>query len=158
MSCDLPILTVAEAKKLLKRYSLARNSSPIPGSTIPRERRPDDQELYSFHRLRQALDLVVQYSEYQILGICAENAEEGLQALNEYAQALGYEPPGDLDLIEGSVYIKFNPHIGLRYMSAYEGKERGVLVSCQSPSSDGINEMYGHLPIDLFVTDIRKDT
>ncbi|MDP5017066.1 MAG: DUF1824 family protein, partial [Dolichospermum sp.] len=28
---------------------------------------------------------------------------------------------------------------------------RGVLVSCQSYQEGGVNEMYGHLPLDLFV-------
>lgn len=150
MNSDFPSLTVAEAKKLLKRYSLASDSPLTKGATMQTETLPTDESLYSVDHLRQALELVARHSEYQILGICAQSAEEGLQALNEYSQALGYKPPQDLELIEGSVYIKFNPNIGLRYMSGYEGKERGVLVSCQSPNSDGINEMYGHLPIDLF--------
>jgi Domain of unknown function (DUF1824) len=150
MNSDFPTLTVAEAKKLLKQYSLASDSLLTKGATMQMEPRSKDESLYSVDRLRHAVELVARHSEYQILGICAQNAEEGLQALNEYSQALGYEPPQDLESIEGSVYIKFNPNIGLRYMSVYEGKERGVLVSCQSPNSEGINEMYGHLPIDLF--------
>jgi Domain of unknown function (DUF1824) len=157
MNSNFSVLTVSEAKKILKRYSLVREASGVTTVSMPTESLADDDSLYSFDRLRQALNLVVQHSEYQILGICAENAAEGLQALSEYSQALGYETPKDLATIEGSVYIKFNPSIGLRYMSAYGGQERGVLVSCQSPNSDGINEMYGHLPIDLFVTDIQKD-
>ncbi|HIK32569.1 MAG TPA: DUF1824 family protein [Oscillatoriales cyanobacterium M59_W2019_021] len=148
MTSSLPVLNISEAKKLLKRYSLLNDSPADRGSieTI----KESDSELYSYDRLRQALQLVAQNSEYQILGICAKNAEEGLTALREYCQALGYEPPRDLESIASAVYIKFNPTIDLRYMSAYEGRERGVLVSCQSPNSDGINEMYGHLPIDLF--------
>jgi Domain of unknown function (DUF1824) len=158
MNSDFPILTVAEAKKLLKRYSLASDSPAIEGAARLTEILPDEDALYSFDRLRQALELVARHSEYQILGICAQNAAEGLQALNEYSQALGYEPPRDLESIEGSVYIKFNPNIGLRYMSVYEGKERGVLVSCQSPNSDGINEMYGHLPLNLFVIEMGENS
>lgn len=150
MNSNFSELTIAEANQILKRDSLARNSHTVKGATMATEMLPNGD------RLRQALELVARHSEYQILGICAQTAREGLQAMNEYSQALGYEPPEDLESIEGPVYIKFNPNIGLRYMSAYEGKDRGVLVSCQSPNSDGLNEMYGHLPMDLFAIE-RKD-
>jgi Domain of unknown function (DUF1824) len=151
MNSDFSTLTLAEAKKLLKRYSLASYS---PAKMLGDR---DLDPLYAYDDLRQALELVARHSEYQILGVCAENSAEGLQALNEYSRALGYEPPQDIESIVGSVYIKFNPRGGWRYMSAYEGRERGVLVSCQSPNSDGINEMYGHLPLDLFVAKIDEE-
>jgi hypothetical protein len=39
----------------------------------------------------------------------------------------------------------------LCYLDSYAGHHRGVLVSCQSYQEGGVNEMYGHLPLDLFV-------
>ena len=101
--------------------------------------------------IRQALLLLTELSDYQILGICADTAAEGLTALKTYSEALGYQPTLDLASIDGSVYIKFNPKTGLCYLDSYRGTHRGVLVSCQSAYEGGINEMYGHLPLDLFV-------
>ncbi|HEY9658957.1 MAG TPA: DUF1824 family protein [Allocoleopsis sp.] len=46
--------------------------------------------------------------------------------------------------------MKFNPNASSCYADSYTGEHRGVLVSCQS-ADDGINEMYGHLPLDLFL-------
>ncbi|HEY9904636.1 MAG TPA: DUF1824 family protein, partial [Candidatus Sericytochromatia bacterium] len=75
---------------------------------------------------------------------------QGLLALKTYAKALGYEPNLDLASIDGPVYIKFNPNIGLCYLDSYTGTHRGVLVSYQSSEQGEINDMYGHLPLDLF--------
>lgn len=100
--------------------------------------------------VREALLVVSRYSEYQILGICADNTQAAIAALTSYAKALGYNPKLDFTPIDQSVYIKFNPKTGLCYQNPYSGEHRGVLVSCQSPESTGINEMYGHLPLDLF--------
>ncbi|MBD2041646.1 DUF1824 family protein [Microcoleus sp. FACHB-672] len=101
--------------------------------------------------IRQALLLLAAHSDYQILGICAGTPEQGLLALESYAKALGHEASLDISKAEGAVYIKFNPLTGLCYFDSYTGKHRGVLISCQSSYQDGINEMYGHLPLDLFI-------
>jgi hypothetical protein len=103
-------------------------------------------------KLRQALALLAEHSDYQIFGICANTAAQGLSALKTYAQALGYQPNLDLTPIEGAVYIKYNGNSGLCYIDSYTGEHRGVLVSCQSSFEGGINEMYGHLPLDLFAS------
>lgn len=100
--------------------------------------------------LQQALQLVAQASDYQILGICADTLTQGVAALQAYAAVLGYEPNLDLAAVEGAVYIKFNPKSGLCYADTYQGNHRGVLVSCQSAYDSGINEMFGHLPLGLF--------
>lgn len=152
MASDFSRLTLSEAKTLLKQYSSVKDVSGSKKVMTIAQSLGNDRSPYSLDRLRQALEIVARHSEYQILGICASNAEEGLKALDQYCQALGYKPPRDLEVISGAVYIKFNPNINLRYMSAYEGTERGVLVSCQSPNSDGVNELYGHLPLDLFMS------
>ncbi|HEY9640702.1 MAG TPA: DUF1824 family protein, partial [Coleofasciculaceae cyanobacterium] len=103
-----------------------------------------------YNRLRQALLLVVDQSDYQILGICSATFAQGCQALRAYAQALGYPLSSNLQAIDGAIYIKFNPRLESCYVDAYNGAYRGVLVACQSDNAAGINEMYGHLPLDLF--------
>lgn len=101
-------------------------------------------------RLQEALQVVAEASDYQILGICADSLVEGVRALKAYTAALGYAPEADLAAIEGAVYIKFNPRSGLCYANTYSGSHRGVLVSCQSAEETDVNEMFGHLPLDLF--------
>lgn len=100
--------------------------------------------------IREALLLITSFSDYQILGICADTTKQGVLALKTYSAALGYEAKLDLTPVEGAVYLKFNSKTGLCYLDSYSGKHRGVLVSCQSPQYGSINEMYGHLPLDLF--------
>jgi hypothetical protein len=129
-------LTVQEAQQLLLPFNCIENKSVNSESEKA--------------VLRQALLLLTEHSDYQILGICADTTAQGLSALKSYAEALGYQPPLDLEPIDGSVYIKFNPKSSMCYLDSYTGTHRGVLVSCQSAYEDGINEMYGHLPLDLF--------
>lgn len=100
--------------------------------------------------LQQALLLAASQSDYQMLGVCADTLEQGIRALEGYAKALSYSPNLDLEPVEGSVYIKFNPNSAKSYASPYDGEHRGVLVSCQSADDTDLNEMYGHLPLDLF--------
>ncbi len=129
-------LTVQQAQQLLKPFNCIENKLINSES---------EKTL-----IRQALLLLAEQSDYQILGICADTAAQGLSALKSYAKALGYEPNLDLEPIDCSVYIKFNPKSGLCYLDSYTGTHRGVLVSCQSAYQEGINDMYGHLPLDLF--------
>jgi Domain of unknown function (DUF1824) len=130
-------LTTAEAKKILNKFNCL-DIAPVLDSS--------EKSLVC-----HALILLTKLSDYQILGICADTAEEGLLAMKTYSHALGYEAPSDLPLVEGPVYIKLNGKNGLCYLDSYLGHHRGVLVSCQSYEEGGINEMYGHLPLDLFV-------
>lgn len=102
-------------------------------------------------RVQAALACAADHSEYQIFGVCADSLDQGVAALQAYATALGYAiAPDSLTPIDGSVYIKFNPKSGLLYADTYTGDHRGVLVSCQSAYDDGLNEMFGHLPLTLF--------
>lgn len=126
---------VEAAQKILKKFSCTNNTLVDPAEKV---------------RLREAVLVVSRCSEYQILGICAEDAQAGMAALTSYTKALGYNPTLDLTPIDGAVYIKFNLKTNLCYLNPYSGEYRGVLVACQSPESAGINEMYGHLPLDLF--------
>ncbi|GAX43817.1 hypothetical protein NIES4075_48320 [Tolypothrix sp. NIES-4075] len=130
-------LTVSEAKKILNKFNCL-DIAPVV--------KPSEKVL-----IRQALLLLTSLSDYQILGICADTEEEGMLATRTYSQALGYEVPSNLPPIEGPVYVKLNGKNGLCYLDSYAGHHRGVLVSCQSYKEGGINEMYGHLPLDLFV-------
>jgi hypothetical protein len=130
-------LTAEEARKQLHKF----NCLDIAPILKPAER----------VSIRQALVLITSLSDYQILGICADNAQEGILAMTTYTQALGYEAPKNLPQPEGPVYIKLNGKNGLCYLDSYAGHHRGVLVSCQSYAEGGVNEMYGHLPLDLFV-------
>jgi hypothetical protein len=130
-------LTVSEAKKILNKFNCL-DIAPIL--------KPSEKAL-----VRLALILVSSICDYQILGICADTAEEGILAMRTYSYAFGYEAPKNLATPEGPVYIKLNGKNGLCYLDSYAGHHRGVLISCQSYREGGINEMYGHLPLDLFV-------
>jgi len=131
-------LTVEAAHKILQAFTCIEQGSPEspPSSAL----------------VRQALLLVTRLSDYQMFGICADTVAQGLAALKSYLPALGYNiDEVTVDSIEGPTYIKFNSKTGLCYASPYPGSHRGVLVSCQSALSNGINETYGHLPLDLFL-------
>jgi uncharacterized protein with PIN domain len=133
------------AHRILKQFdllALQQKPSPLP-----------DPEA-----VRQAVLLVASQSDYQMLGVCADTLEQGIGALATYGRALGYEPNLELGATlavsakpqEGAVYIKFNPNSAQCYASPYDGEHRGVLISCQSAEETDVNEMYGHLPLDLF--------
>ncbi|MBE9049856.1 DUF1824 family protein [Nostocales cyanobacterium LEGE 11386] len=130
-------LTISEAKKILNKFNCL-DIAPIL--------KPSEKALVC-----RALILVTSISDYQILGICADTAEEALLAMRTYSHAFGHEVPSNLAAPEGPVYIKLNGKNGMCYLDSYAGHHRGVLISCQSYNEGGINEMYGHLPLDLFV-------
>ena len=131
-------LTLDEALKILNLYSCAQ----VKNTEVPVEK----------EQLRQALLLVTSLSESENLGVCADDAQQGLTALKGYLEALGYqsnlEPNPDSDNKE-PVYIKFNTQKMSYYLDKYIGKYRGVLVSCQA-EDDKIVGTYGHFPLDLF--------
>jgi len=129
------LLSVAEADRLLKQFDCLT---------------PNQAERLDRAQLQAALRLVADHSDYQMLGVCADSLAEAQIALQDYASALGYSPEGNLEPLEGAVYIKFNPRSGRCYADTYPGSHRGVLVSCQSADADGINQMYGHLPLNLW--------
>ncbi|MBD2682047.1 MULTISPECIES: DUF1824 family protein [Nostoc] len=130
-------LTPEEARKILNKFNCL-DIAPVL--------KPTEKDV-----IRNALILMANLADYEILGICADTAEEGILAMKTYSLAFGYEPPSNLPTPEGPVYIKLNGKNGLCYVDSYAGHHRGVLVSCQSFNEGGINEMYGHLPLDLFV-------
>lgn len=132
------LTSLEEADRLLKQFDC-----------LPSERsHPIDRT-----QLRAALQLVAQHSDYQMLGVCADSLAQAQKALKAYATALGYSPEVAVEALQGSVYLKFNPRSNRCYADSYPGDHRGVLVSCQSAEADGINQMYGHLPLDLFTAE-----
>lgn len=131
-------LTRQEAHQLLKQFDCLHPRQPSPA-----ERQP----------IRQAVLRMAEESDYQMLGVCADSVEQGAIALQQYATTLGYQPTLSLTALEGPAYLKFNPITGLCYANPYTGPYRGVLISYQSEDAEDVNEMYGHLPLDLFAED-----
>ncbi len=98
----------------------------------------------------EALTLVLNGSEYQLIGICAENYAEGALTLQQYLVAFGYETMPTFADPGQPIYIKYNSKTETCYAKPYDGDHRGVIVSCQSSYDDEVNETFGHLPLDLF--------
>jgi hypothetical protein len=129
-------MTPTEATTLLRQYTCI--------DRLPPEQIPDAQTT------RDALMLVREHSDYQILGICAESLAAGQAALHSYLTALGYQFKPEVPAIDGPIYIKYNPKRRSCHSDKYVGEHRGVLVSCQSDYDEDINELFGHLPLNLF--------
>lgn len=131
-------LTTDEALKILADYSCLQ---------IKVVDFDADQE-----KLRQAIQLVSSICETENLGICADNAQEGLRALQNYLKALGIAQNLKTNSVfpQGTpVYIKFNTETMSYYIDSYTGSYRGVLISCQSENHTLVGT-YGHFPLNLF--------
>jgi hypothetical protein len=129
---------IAESVKLLKIYSCNTNHQ-APSETETKE-------------LREALLLVAQESEWENLGVCANNLKQGLNALQSYLTALGYSYDFTQQQVENSaesVYIKFNTKKMNYYADSYTGNSRGVLVAMQG-DDEAIIGTYGYFPLNLF--------
>jgi hypothetical protein len=102
--------------------------------------------------LRSAVKLIVSLADAQNFGICASNAQEALDTLDSYLQALGYKLPRTLDTTSdnNSVYLKFSTERMSYKIEPYDGKYRGVLITIFSTHKEDIVGTYGHLPINLF--------
>jgi hypothetical protein len=125
--------TLATAQTLLRQFTVAPTAAE-----------------QNHQLVQQALQLVVEHSDYQILGICADSLATAIVALHTYLTALSYEIVTPEASIKGAVYVKYNPLTGLCYATPYFGSDRGVLVSCQSAYAGEVNETFGHLPLNLF--------
>lgn len=137
MTIEPDALTRQAAETLLRQFicleSLPADQLPTPAA------------------IQQALLRVRDLSDYQLLGVCADSAEQAIAALHSYLTAFGLTArPVPAEAIAGAVYLKYNPKTGLCYLKPYEGEHRGVLVSCQSAYDGDVNETFGHLPLDLF--------
>ena len=130
-------LTIPEAVKLLKVYSCNTEPQNLDIKAI---------------KLRKALLLVAQESEWENIGICADNLTQGLNSLKNYLAALGYHydfSPEDKDISDESVYIKFNTQKMSYYTDKYLGSERGFLIATQG-EEEAVLGTFGYFPLDLF--------
>ena len=102
--------------------------------------------------VREALLLFNELSDYQTLGICADDLPTAKAAVEAYVAALSQPIHLELEPREGPVYIKFNTLQGAWYLDDYPGPSRGVLVSfhASEPEADVVNGTYGPFPLDLF--------
>jgi Domain of unknown function (DUF1824) len=85
-----------------------------------------------------------------MLGICARSWAEGILALKQYSHALNLPELLPTTELAGVIYIKYNPTLSNCYASVYQGLDRGVLIAAQSDDLTRLNEMFGHLPLELF--------
>lgn len=110
---------------------------------------PEDERA----KIREALTLLIPQSDYQTLGVCADDLSQAVTALNHYLKGLGHdlslEKPED-KIPKGSVFLKYNTRKQGYYLDRYEGPYRGVLVSLQSDYVEGLQGTYGHFPLNLF--------
>jgi hypothetical protein len=131
-------MNIERAIALLETFNCAREDRQIENA--------EEKE-----NAQKAVTIIAAESDYQILGICADNFAEAIVSLQQYSQALSL-PLADIDVspTPGVTYLKFNAKNGNLYAEAYLGNHRGVLISCQSFSETGLNGTFGHLPLDLF--------
>lgn len=111
-------------------------------------------------QVQRSLQFLVEQSDFQTFGICADSAQASEAALNSYLSGLGYpslvengieiEAPADLDPTQTPVFMKYNLCNGKCYQEPYTGTARGVLITCHGAAQDDINATYGHLPLNLF--------
>lgn len=132
-------LTIEEALKILREYSC------IQVKTV--------DVVVKKEQLREALLLITNVTEYENIGVCADNVQEGWAALSSYLKALGYKTDVEETPYfeeQQPVYIKYNTQRQAYYLDFYTGSYRGVLISCQA-EDDALVGTYGHFPLDLFM-------
>jgi Domain of unknown function (DUF1824) len=129
-------MTRDEAVKLLRLFTCIDSLTP--------------DQIPTHEAIRAALSIVHEHSDYQILGICADDLAQGEKAMQAYIESFGYKFVPTVPTVEGPIYIKYNPKLRSCHSDRYVGTHRGVLVSCQSAYDGDVNELFGHLPLDLF--------
>ncbi len=132
-------LTLENAVKMLRSFSCTVSQTFISESEK--------------QQLREAISLIIQESEWENFGICADTATQALDTLNRYLQAFNYplitENLPDQDF-PNAVYLKYNSQKQSYYLDNYSGDYRGVLISCQG-EDERIIGTYGHFPLDLYL-------
>jgi hypothetical protein len=103
-------------------------------------------------RLIEALSTVIEASDSENIGICADSSQQGFAVLSSYLKALGYDDHFQFNdpQINQPIYLKFNSQKMSNFLDNYQGDYRGVLISCQS-EDDNITGTYGYFPLDLFL-------
>jgi hypothetical protein len=94
-----------------------------------------------------------------LLGVLASDVRLGVRSLRDYCAALNLDfilPTSripnapTLPSIQSSVYIKYNSKSGLCYVTAYEGRDRGVLVNLGTVQ-------IGHIPLGIFDEEQKRE-
>ena len=133
-------LKLKDAVKLLKIYGFQPDLPKNSPETV--------------QKLREAILLVAQESEWENIGICADNLTQGLEVLASYLIALGYQQNISdrhdwQNYGNKPVYIKFNTRKMNYYVDSYADNSRGVLIAMQG-DEEAIVGTYGYFPLDLF--------
>ena len=144
MPIDSVSLTPQQAIALLHRLTGLEKDSGQNDIQNPDRALPNRDEIY------QALSVVLEASEYQMLGICAPDFPAGMIALADYLAALGHDSIPEIAELPGPCYIKYNGKTRSGYAAPYEDGYRGVLIACQSSYDGDVNETFGHFPLNLF--------
>ncbi|PZO22748.1 MAG: DUF1824 domain-containing protein [Leptolyngbya foveolarum] len=102
--------------------------------------------------VREALLWLNKNSEYQTIGICADDLAGATAALKGYVAALSQPIQVDIPEQAGAVFLKFNTLKNAWYVDGYSGESRGVLVTYHTsePEEDDVNGTYGPFPLTLF--------
>lgn len=100
-----------------------------------------------------ALLSIVNLSDDQNLGICANNQQEAFNTLTDYLTALNcqFEIKNQGNINENEpVYLKFSTERKSYTIENYTGEYRGVLITIFADQNQEIEGTYGHLPLNLF--------
>jgi hypothetical protein len=131
-------MNIAESLEVLKSYS--SREIKLPTNLAEKE------------KLIDSIVRFAQLSDWQNLGICSDNLEQGITSLREYLSALNYPSeqiiPEEYEPSEAS-YIKYNTQKTSHLIEPYWGKYRGMLISYQSEDPK-IGGTFGYFPLDLF--------
>jgi hypothetical protein len=102
-------------------------------------------------QLRADLALLNHLSDYQTLGICADDLEQARGAMAQYLALLGVDTKLALPDQAGAVYLKFNTLKGTWYLDGYNGQSRGVLITFHGsdPEAMPVTGTYGPFPFQL---------
>lgn len=144
MPIDSVSLTSSQAIALLHRFTIVDKNFTQNPDKNPDSALSNRDEIYS------ALSVVLEASEYQMLGICAPDFATGMSALSDYLAALGHDTIPKIAALPGPCYIKYNGKTRSGYAAPYKDGYRGVLIACQSSYDGDVNETFGHFPLDLF--------
>ncbi|MBU6229766.1 MAG: DUF1824 family protein [Cyanobacteria bacterium REEB459] len=105
----------------------------------------------SVQQLRADLGLLNRLSDYQTLGICADDLEQARRAIAQYLGLLGVNATLTLPEQAGAVYLKFNTLKGTWYLDGYSGQSRGVIITFHGsdPEAMAVIGTYGPFPFQL---------
>jgi hypothetical protein len=142
MSADLSDAELAAKLRAVRQQLIKISLSQKPADLS------DEQK----QSVREALLWLNEISEYQTLGICADDLTAAKRALMGYVAALSLPIKVDIAERAGAVFLKFNTLKNAWYLDSYSGDSRGVLVTYHTSEAelDEVNGTYGPFPLDLF--------